>query len=353
MKRVKTICAALSVAGGVLLAVSLVFFLLRWSSLPEEAGVHFDPYGAFDVYASRFYGFYPHIVGAIGIAVLGVASILSCSGGSDLTQRTVAQTNDPGSIEYAPTKLATNNSRLCRPSSRGSYPPVGLAMSEKGDILFRTVLSLSFACGALLWGTLFAYWSYCVSVQQPLSVGFRALAVTVFLALAAVSVAAEIVIYLIFRDKSAPKKLLSPEMEHRLSHVIPIITTCFQWICTFFIWDRLPGDPALRYNPEYTDKMLFAMTGEYVGKGILFILPVAASLTVIVTELASRKAMKSGKKTLTVLSDDIRMTVSTIALLWDILLLSEMPFGIVSTGCFALMCITTVIRFIRNRKSEQ
>ena len=56
-----------------ILAASLVFFLIRWNELPERAGVHFDSYGSFDVYAERAYGFYPHIVGSVFIAGLAFA----------------------------------------------------------------------------------------------------------------------------------------------------------------------------------------------------------------------------------------------------------------------------------------
>ena len=46
-----------------------VFYLANWSSLPEEPGIHFGPDGTFDVYASKIFGFYPHVISLIVLAV--------------------------------------------------------------------------------------------------------------------------------------------------------------------------------------------------------------------------------------------------------------------------------------------
>ena len=68
---------------------SLVFYLIKWNSLPEEIGMHFSYDGQFDVVASKFYGFYPHIVSGIMLTIAAVANhfILKVKTGLKLTKQ--------------------------------------------------------------------------------------------------------------------------------------------------------------------------------------------------------------------------------------------------------------------------
>ena len=47
-------------------------WLIRYGSLPEEIGVHFDGSGRFDVYDHKAYGFYPFIVNFIALVLIRV-----------------------------------------------------------------------------------------------------------------------------------------------------------------------------------------------------------------------------------------------------------------------------------------
>ena len=57
-----------------ILTASLIFYLSKWNSYPNEIGVHFGADGEYDVVASKFYGFYPHVIGGIVMAGLQFSS---------------------------------------------------------------------------------------------------------------------------------------------------------------------------------------------------------------------------------------------------------------------------------------
>ena len=67
MKKLHRIINLLS--WGVLLA-AFVHLCIKWSSMPETTGVHFDSDGYFDVYASKKYVAYPFIVGVVFLLLL-------------------------------------------------------------------------------------------------------------------------------------------------------------------------------------------------------------------------------------------------------------------------------------------
>ncbi len=113
-----------------LFAASLVFFLIKLKGLPDETGIHFDGNGNFDVVASKFYGFYPHIIG--GLMTAGIAF-----------------------AEHCIKKLKT-----------------GLDLSEDGEILFKNELTLTLDTLLILPNVLFSHWSYCVVMQKPLNLSF-------------------------------------------------------------------------------------------------------------------------------------------------------------------------------------
>ncbi len=109
------------------LLLSLVFYLIRWNSLPDEPGVHFGSDCQFDVYGSKFYGFYPHLVGAVFTAGFWFA------GGF------VGKKN------------------------------TGLHVDETGERRIKNELCVTLDIIMLLQALFFSYWSLCVSLQQPLN----------------------------------------------------------------------------------------------------------------------------------------------------------------------------------------
>ena len=108
-------------------AASLVWFLLALLRLQSPIGVHFDSEGNFDVFDSKFYGFYPH-----GISLL-------CIGLSVLA-------------DFLTDRVKT-----------------GLRVTERGEALLRTVMHCSIGWGRLLIVLFFSYWNALVILQKPLS----------------------------------------------------------------------------------------------------------------------------------------------------------------------------------------
>lgn len=53
-----------------ILATALIHLCIKWQSMPEITGVHFDSSGNFDVYASKKYIAYPFIVGIVFLLLL-------------------------------------------------------------------------------------------------------------------------------------------------------------------------------------------------------------------------------------------------------------------------------------------
>ena len=126
-RTIRLIHKAFILASAAVLFASLVFYLIKWNSLPEKAGVHFGPDCQFDVYGSKFYGFYPHLVGAAFTA------------GSALAVRLAG-------------RLKT-----------------GLRIDESGERLIKNELCITLDVIMFLQAAFFTHWSLCVSLQQPLN----------------------------------------------------------------------------------------------------------------------------------------------------------------------------------------
>ncbi|MBR6223179.1 MAG: DUF1648 domain-containing protein [Lachnospiraceae bacterium] len=74
--------------------ILLICFLVRYNSLPETIGVHFDGEGNFDVWDERWYGFYPYLVIAITQAIIVLIEFFlkrarSGLSGFDMSEKTV------------------------------------------------------------------------------------------------------------------------------------------------------------------------------------------------------------------------------------------------------------------------
>lgn len=54
-------------------ALSVIYMFVKWNDIPDWAGVHFDlSTREFDVYASKWFCLYPHIVNIVVLVVLGI-----------------------------------------------------------------------------------------------------------------------------------------------------------------------------------------------------------------------------------------------------------------------------------------
>lgn len=55
----------------------LFSLLITWENLPDTIGVHFSPSGSFDVYNTKLYAFYPHIVSLVTLLMSAVFTRLT------------------------------------------------------------------------------------------------------------------------------------------------------------------------------------------------------------------------------------------------------------------------------------
>ena len=108
-------------------AASLLWFGIMLFRLKSPIGVHFADDGSFDVYDSKFYGFYPHVINALCIGITALTDFL--------TDRV----------------------------------KTGLKVTERGEALLRIVMHGSIGWGRLLIVIFFAYWNALVIFQKPLS----------------------------------------------------------------------------------------------------------------------------------------------------------------------------------------
>ena len=71
------------------LGVELIHFLYVYPDMPETIGMHFGGDGEFDVYAEKFYGFYPYAMGGflIGMLMLADRFILKLKLGLDYDKK--------------------------------------------------------------------------------------------------------------------------------------------------------------------------------------------------------------------------------------------------------------------------
>lgn len=142
-----------------ILAASLVFFLIKWNTLPEKIGIHFAEDGQFDVTDSKLFGFYPHLIGGIFIAITAAAGFL------------------------------TNKIKI------------GLKLTEKGEQLFKTEFRLTIDSLNVLLSLFFANWSRCVASQVPLDLTTVQILIYIMLAVIAAGSILGIIICQKYKEK--------------------------------------------------------------------------------------------------------------------------------------------------------
>ena len=67
------------VSAAVWLAViaNFIWFLTSYGSLPEQIGCHFGSNGEFDVFAERYYGFYPYVICLVICGICEIAGMVT------------------------------------------------------------------------------------------------------------------------------------------------------------------------------------------------------------------------------------------------------------------------------------
>ena len=131
MKAYRIIHLAANIIAFGLLGAFLIYFLFSFGSLPDTVGVHFDPQGEPDVFASKLFGFYPF---AAGFGLLGIFSLLT----------------------FAVNKIKNP----------------GFSLSDKGNRILRCVITLLLDLLKLIWAGFFSVWTYCVVHEIGMSAFF-------------------------------------------------------------------------------------------------------------------------------------------------------------------------------------
>ena len=110
-----------------LAGLSLAWFLIALLWLKSPIGVHFDSDGNFDVFDSKLYGFYPHLINLLCIGITALADFLT-----------------------------------------GKINP-GLKVTPQGETAARTAIWLSIGFGRFGVVLMFCYWNALVIFQHALT----------------------------------------------------------------------------------------------------------------------------------------------------------------------------------------
>jgi len=278
-----------------LLSASLVLYLSKWNGYPEEIGIHFDSDGQYDVIASKFYGFYPNVVGSIVIAGLA----FSC---------------------HLIHKKKT-----------------GLAVSEKGEMLFKSELCLTLDCLSVLLSIFFSFWSRAISFQIPLDANFMGNLEFVILIITAIGIVSEIITYQKYkiREQTAENSGVS----HRLCRLIPWMLTIAGILILLISWERLPHGDEFENNPEYFGLAYFANFDIFLDKSLLLIPHIINIILLVILEIFSVRAVRTEKTALISLTDRLKLISGIFFFWWNLLLIQELPIGIISSILFVCLCI--------------
>lgn len=290
-----------------ILAASLVFFLIKWNDLPDEIGIHFASDGTFDVEAEKFYGFYPHIAGGILIAIFSVAGHLM-------------------------DKIKT-----------------GLKISSEGENLFKTEFRLTLDVLSVLVGLVFANWSLSVSLQIPLNAELVSMLAVLMFAVSAAGIALGIITYLKYREKEENAE--STGRSHSVYRLIAWLLTVSGLVVLAVMWDRLPSDEVYYYDPEYYGMAYFANFNAYLDRRLLLIPHILILVLLAVLEVIAVRARKADKYALVTLTDILKLIGGAFFFWWNMLLVTESGIGIISPCLFVLLYITSfTIYFKKKRK---
>ena len=308
-----------------------VFYLSRWSSLPEQPGIHFAHGGNFDVYASRIYGFYPHLMSLITLT----ANLL-------LT-------------------WVVRNEKL----------RLGLKVNERGKrlIIGSIVIVLDLVAAAV--ELCFCLWVYAVSTQDPAAMdkgpGY-VLSAALIITLAGVIF--QCIVNAVCREKSPEDESLTPEEKrkrrfrflltgnaekaepakhHALFRAASWIIVGIMLMILAFVIERLPKDDIA---DNYHGLAYFANLGDYYAKWLVFLPFIVMVPFMALFEVIGIVSHKKGKAQLTALADRLKLIFAVFGAWWEIHLGSELPIGIVSVTAFAVLCIGSAVSYILGKHRD-
>lgn len=290
-----------------MLLASLVFFLIKWNELPDEIGIHFASDGQFDVEAEKFFGFYPHLVGGILIAVFQ-------------------------SAHYLINKIK-----------------IGLSISAEGETLFKTEFRLTLDVLSVLVSLFFVNWSLSVSLQVSLNIVLTLILAALMFGVSTAGIVLGIITYKKHREKKESAKI--PGRFHSVCRLIAWMLTVSGIVVLAVGWDRLPLDEEFYFDPEYYGLAYFANFDAFLDRRLLLIPHILIVVLLAVFEVISVNAKKANKNALGVLTDKLKLISGVFFFWWNMLLISELGIGIVSLCLFVLLYAASfIIYFIKKHR---
>ncbi|SFC22614.1 hypothetical protein [Ruminococcus albus] len=300
-KAVKLIHRILIFACIAITAGSLVYYLTKWGSLPDEPGIHFGSDRNFDVYASKVYGFYPHLISGITIGIAAFSGWL-----------------------------------IGRKST-------GLNITEKGEKLFKAEIMLTIDVIALLITLTFLEWTMAVSHQRALGNITLVLIGAAFI-VGGIGMIAEIITVMANKDKKALKK--NSDAFHRSCRTASWLLTALYLPLLAFCWERLPSDDVI---DQYHGLAYFANFDAYLAKWLLLVPSAVVIIILAVLEVIGSKAKKLGNEALVRFTDRLKLINGVFFFWWDLALICEAPLGIISAGIYAALCVVCAVLYLRKR----
>ena len=289
-----------------ILGGSLVYYLTKWGSLPDEPGIHFDSDGKFDVYASKIYGFYPHLIGGIALVIAAVAGHL----------------------------IAKKNT--------------GLNVSEKGENIIKAEILLTVDIITVFVDLMFLYWSLCVSRQHFMNTNISLTFLGAAFAAGLIGIITEIITAARHKPKSDTQK--DTGAFHRSCRIAAWLLTGLSVILLAFVWERLPADDI---TDQYHGLAYFANFDAYMNKCLLLVPYAVCVIILAVLEVISVRAIKKDSKALVRFTDRLKLINGLFFFWWDLMLMSEAKIGAVSVCIYIGLTVLFAVLYIFHKKGNQ
>lgn len=284
---------------------SLVYYLMKWGSLPDEPGIHFDGDGEFDVYAGKIYGFYPHLIG-------GIALVIAAAAGRLITKKNT-----------------------------------GLNVSEKGEKMIKAEIMLTVDIIAVFIELMFLYWSLCVSRQHFMDTNISLALMGAAFAAGLIGIITEVVTAAKHKPKSDTKK--DTGAFHRSCRIAAWLLTGLSVILLAFVWERLPEDDVI---DQYHGLAYFANFDAYMNKWLLAVPYAVCAGILAVLEVISAKAMKKDSKALVRFTDRLKLINGLFFFWWNLTVMMEAKIGAVSVGIYAGLTVLCAVLYICRKKES-
>ena len=307
-KTLKVIHRILFWLNPIAIVVTLVIYLMKWNSYPQEIGVHFGPDGNFDVIAAKYYGLYWQLMGGLAI------------GGAALVNYLVSRKN------------------------------VGLKMNEKGDRLFRTVMTFTTDAVLLPVTAMFVNASRGVIIQQGIDKNVMTLFMTIVFFAFLIGLTALIVIYATHKDKAEKKD--DPNRGIRLSRIAAWLIEVCAILIFFLVSERMPSDERYAFDPDYAGLAYFGNFDRYMSKWLILVPHVLLIAFLAICEVIAVKAVKKEHFAAVKLADRSKVTTALMAFWWNMNLCSEISIGIVSMTVWAGFCVLWALLYLLGRKKD-